>query len=77
MVSRGNVGFQEIKVIAMKLLWLLFSEGMHADIILLNGPSIEVKGEEESDLITLQTFISAVKFPIVFEQVDVELQTAA
>lgn len=54
--------------------WL--SEGSNHRSVVLDGLSVEIVREENGDFIALEVFLVAVKFLVVFKEVNVEIQTA-
>ena len=55
----------------MQLFEPLLSEGSDDGRALLGGPAVEVRDEEDGDLIALQALLVAVEFLVVLEEVDV------
>lgn len=73
---REDVGSEVVLEVAMHFSKLTLSKGKYIRGIMLNGPSVEIVCEEDGDLISLQIFLVAVEFFVIFEQIDVEVQTA-
>lgn len=56
--------------------WQVFSKCLNCDSGILQRLPVKVESEKESNLVTLKIFFSAVKLPIVFKEVEAELEAA-
>ncbi len=61
----------------MELMRHLFSKGFDSDLGVLQCSAVEVEGEEERDLVTLEVLLIAVKLLVILEEIYAQLEAAA